>query len=165
MFPSDYEDKTPKDVREFLNDMGWWCGRMISGSKSGYRRWRPKNIPIFNSNMCTLTHGKIWHGDLDITDDDETLKKIAAYLNEPIYLLYEMDGRFENGEKPRIDKAIFAVVDGKMVVSNKDYEEYYHVCKSGSLKGRWVYKPKYRREDEYKKKRKKRKTKKLQPKK
>jgi hypothetical protein len=80
-------------------------GRMISGSKSGYRNRFPKNRPGFNANVC-VESGKIWHGDLDLTLDGERLQQLANELDEKVYVLHEMDARFENEESPLLDRAI-----------------------------------------------------------
>ena len=80
-------------------------GKMISFSKSGYAKRFPDNLVIFNSNVCT-EEGKIWYGDMDITLSYNDLADLAKDLNETIYVLREMDGRFENEEVPRTDRAI-----------------------------------------------------------
>ena len=41
-------------------------GRMISGSKTGYRDRHPDHLPVFNANVC-FGSSKVWHGDLDLT--------------------------------------------------------------------------------------------------
>lgn len=80
-------------------------GRMISGSKSGYIRQFPNNRPVFNANVC-VESGKIWHGDLDLTLDGDKLQQLTNELDERVYVLYEMDARFENEESPLLDQAI-----------------------------------------------------------
>jgi hypothetical protein len=80
-------------------------GRMISGSKSMYRRAYKDHLVVFNANVCTR-NGKIWYGDLDITLDTERLQKLADTLDETIYVLYESDGRFEHELNPRIEDAV-----------------------------------------------------------
>jgi len=81
------------------------AGAMISQSKSDYSRRFPNNVVVFNGNVCTKGHGKLWHGDIDATKSEDKLKKLAAALEEDVYVLREMDGRFENEEKPLFDKA------------------------------------------------------------
>lgn len=76
-------------------------GMLVSMSKSGYRDANPDNIVVFNSNVCTISE-KIWFGDLDITRSKVKLQKLAHMLNETIYVLYEMDGRFNHEENPLI---------------------------------------------------------------
>ncbi len=84
--------------------LGMHC-KIISGSKSGYVQRNPRHLAIFNANVCTKTE-KIWYGDLDITLDKNELSKLAQALNEDLYVLYEMDGRFKNEESPLIDKHV-----------------------------------------------------------
>lgn len=81
-------------------------GRMVSASKSGYSTAHPDNIVVFNSNVCTES-GKIWYGDIDVTLDEAKLKELAEAIGERIYVIYEMDGRFENEAKPKLDDAIW----------------------------------------------------------
>jgi len=71
-------------------------GRMISGSKSGYRRRYPDNTVYFNANIFVLGEGKIWWGDLDLTLDTPLLEEISKEMSKKLYVLSEMDGRFEN---------------------------------------------------------------------
>jgi len=79
-------------------------GRMISGSKSGYHKNYPNNLVIFNANVCT-DRNKIWYGDLDLTLDKEKLSLLAVALGQDLYVLYEMDGRFENEKAPILKAA------------------------------------------------------------
>lgn len=80
-------------------------GRMISGSKIGYMYRHPDNLVVFNANVCTAS-GKIWFGDLDITKDFEKLKEAAEVLNCRLYVLHEMDARFDSEDRPRLEKAV-----------------------------------------------------------
>jgi len=84
------------DLYKIFMNNGLMIGRMISGSKSGYRDRYPKNLVVFNANIVTKSRGKVWHGDLDVTIDYEKLESVAEVLEEDLYILYEMDGRFEN---------------------------------------------------------------------
>lgn len=79
------------------NDLTW--GRMISGSKSAYRERNPGNDVLFNANIFMLGMGKIWWGDLDLTLDWEKLEKIAFHFGQSLFVLRELDGRFENEER------------------------------------------------------------------
>jgi len=81
------------------------AGRMLSGSKSFYAAANPKNVIVFNGNICTQSGGKIWYGDIDITKDEAGLKALAAAIGEDVYVLFEMDGRFDNEHAPKLDKA------------------------------------------------------------
>jgi hypothetical protein len=81
-------------------------GRMISGSKSGYLNHYPKNLAVFNANVCTKNEGKIWYGDIDLTLDREQLSELAKSLENEVYVLYEMDARFENEASPKLENAV-----------------------------------------------------------
>lgn len=94
-------DNHTNTAREVLG----FPGAMISGSKSGYREAYPKNLVVFNSNVCTRD-GKIWYGDLDITKSWDKLQTLANALGKEIYVLYEMHGRFENEDRPLIEQAV-----------------------------------------------------------
>ncbi len=69
---------------------------MISFSKSSYIQKYPDHITLFNANIFTQSEGKVWYGDLDLTLDGDCLVKIAREANCALYVLREMDGRFEN---------------------------------------------------------------------
>lgn len=85
-----------------------YTGRLLSISKSEYTRSNPGHKVIFNSNVCTK-FGKIWYGDIDLTKDKDALQNLANELNEVLYVLYEMDGRFKNEENPRLERAAFII--------------------------------------------------------
>jgi len=99
-------------VTELFNHNELPYSRMISYSKSTYmsQKGNEYNTIIFNANVFMYLEGKaykIWYGDLNLSKTDgERLVKIAKELNTTLYVLYEMDGRFENetNEHPK-DKA------------------------------------------------------------
>ncbi len=64
------------------------AGRMLYISKS-----MKKPTTIFNANIFNSKAKKIWFGDIEIERDKEALLKISKRLG-PIYVLWEMDGRF-----------------------------------------------------------------------
>jgi|688.fasta_scaffold754596_2 hypothetical protein len=80
-------------------------GRMISSSKSGYIDRNPDNVVVFNANVCVRS-GKIWHGDLDLTLSKEKLIDLSSFIGDEIYVLYEMDARFENEDSPLINEYV-----------------------------------------------------------
>lgn len=82
-------------------------GRMICGSKGQYRSDNPQNVPIFNANIVSDSGEKLWHGDLDLTVDEDRIKAVARELGTQLYVLYEMDARFENEESPKLENAIY----------------------------------------------------------
>ena len=100
------------------------AGAMITESKSGYRERNPENLAIFNANVCTKDE-KIWWGDLDVTKSQNLLEDLAYILNEDIYVLYEMDARFENEEAPKIEKfAVKFFYDGGCELSKSLKERF-----------------------------------------
>lgn len=79
-------------------------GQMVSANKTA-----PKDQEIiWNANVCTREHGKIWFGDLNVTKDSDKLTDLAIRLKTTVYVLREMDARFDNELNPRFDEAVFA---------------------------------------------------------
>jgi hypothetical protein len=64
-------------------------GRMISGSKSGYRHRHPENEVIFNARIFTPKKHLIWWGDLDITLDYKKLQEVCNEINEELLITTE----------------------------------------------------------------------------
>lgn len=89
-------EETKNEIRDAFYEYAMIPGRMISGSKSGYYQRHPNNEVYFNANIFILGEGKVWWGDLDLTLDKEVLSKISSRLGKKLYVLREMDGRFEN---------------------------------------------------------------------
>ena len=44
--------------------------------------------------------GKVWYGDLNLTEDYNVLREIAQSLNTELYVLWESHGRFGEENKP-----------------------------------------------------------------
>ncbi len=100
-------------------------GKMISFSKSGYRQHYPDNFVVFNSNICTREDGKVWYGDIDVTVSKQDLIEVAKTLNRDIYILYEMDARFENEDVPLFNNYVIKFCPNGTWTINPKYEEYY----------------------------------------
>lgn len=94
-------------------------GRMISGSKSGYKDSYPNHLTIFNSNICT-EHGKVWHGDIDLTLSKDILTDLANEIGQDLYVLYEMDARFENENAPLLENAVVVFCQAGEIKVNQD---------------------------------------------
>lgn len=106
-----------EETLNLISDRLGFPGKMISASKSGYRDRNPENLVVFNSNVCTV-EGKIWWGDVDVTLSKEDLSSLAKEIGKTVYVLFEMDGRFENEKNPKIDRApIKFLPDGTYVLS------------------------------------------------
>lgn len=85
-----------KEIQIIFENNKLFLSRLIGLSKSFYVRENPNHKAVFNANIFTLEDGKIWFGDLDLNNDENKLKNIAKSLNRDLYILREMDGRFEN---------------------------------------------------------------------
>jgi hypothetical protein len=105
-------------------------GRMISGSKSGYRRYYPDNLVVFNSYMVVVTKtgaSKVWFGDVDITLDREKLKQVAKELDATVFIIYEMDGRFENENSPVLSRYVYSVDRDGMETLGDSTSVYFEI--------------------------------------
>jgi hypothetical protein len=94
---------------KILRNEGLPHGRMLCYSKSEYRDANPNSVIYFNANVLTVTDGKIWYGDLDLTNDAEALKRVADELGEPLFVLKELDCRFGDELKPITELIALAV--------------------------------------------------------
>jgi hypothetical protein len=100
-YPSDFKpDKLIEEIQQHFESHGLILARMIGGSKSIYRKEYPKDLAIFNANVFMKDVGKVWYGDLNLTEDYVILKSIAESLDTTLYVLWEMDGRFGKEKKP-----------------------------------------------------------------
>lgn len=129
-----------KDIAELAKKILGYPGRMISGSKSGYHKFYPKNIPVFNSNLVT-EKGKVWYGDIDITLDEDNIVKLAKKIGRTIYVLYEMDARFQNEDNPKLERAVLTASPTGEVT----FFQYAERATRGKLKGKLIYKKEYQR--------------------
>ena len=111
MIASEFET-IEKEIVKIFSSYRFNLGRIISYSKSSYKEANPNNIVFFNANVITEGRGKVWYGDLDITKDEDLLRKVSKELNEELYILREMDARFNKVEVPieeLISKAIYVI--------------------------------------------------------
>lgn len=74
-------------------------GRLLDMSK------RNPNI-IYNANLI-VDKEKVWYGDLSVQENWK-LRDLASLLNKKVYLLREMDARFETENNPRLENAVLA---------------------------------------------------------
>ena len=99
------------NIIELFEKQKLYCGRMISGNKHAPFG----QICIWNANAVIKSQGKIWYGDINLTKEGKKLKKISKEIGEPIYILREMDCRFDT-ERCLIDtlikKAVWSTEDG-----------------------------------------------------
>ena len=105
-YPSDFKLSVPvQEVQQFFEAHNFFDGRMIGGSKSHYHKEHPDDLIVFNANVLIKDMGKVWYGDLNLTQDYILLKSIAESLDTTLYILWESDGRFGEEDKP-IDELI-----------------------------------------------------------
>ena len=116
-YPSDFKPSTSiQEIQQHFEAYNLHSGRMLGGSKTGYSIQRPNNLIIFNANVLMSDVGKVWHGDLNLTEDYLVLKDIAKSLNSTLYVLWESEGRFGEENKPLtalLDKAVWSTDDTK----------------------------------------------------
>jgi hypothetical protein len=96
--PLDMEFKANSLTSEFFRE-GLNLGRCF-GSKSAYRLLHPRNIFIPNANIFSRNQGKIWWGDLDLEKDKAALENIAQRLRRRLYVMDELDGRWQRAPLP-----------------------------------------------------------------
>lgn len=107
-------------------------GKMISFSKSGYRLENPENLVMFNANIIQKTekgYEKIWFGDLDITLDYEKLVRISECLDTEIFVLHEMDARFDRESDPNVLNFVVSAFFNREnpIEINEKHSTYYQV--------------------------------------
>lgn len=78
-----------KEILTVLREHGFWSGRLISHSKSGYRKRYPKHFVVFNSKVFTRRCLVLRTADLDLTLDAERLIAAARAIGENLYVLQE----------------------------------------------------------------------------
>ena len=101
IYPSDWKPpSTILDIQKIFEAHSFFDGRMIGGSKTGYSSQHADELIVFNANVLMPGYGKVWYGDLNLTEDYLVLKDIAKSMNSTLYVLWESDGRFGEENKP-----------------------------------------------------------------
>lgn len=120
-FPSEFLPKGTASEKTAQSHLGA-MGRMVSGSKSIYLYDNPKNCVVFNANICTKEDGKIWYGDLDLTVEHDSLRKLAKELKKTVYVLPEHAARFDKERAPSYSEYV-VIVDsrGDLLISNSEF--------------------------------------------
>jgi hypothetical protein len=128
-YPSDFKPTmSVMEIQQYFDAYSFHDGRMIGGSKSHYHMEHPDDLIVFNANVLMPGYGKVWYGDLNLTEDYLVLKDIAKSLNSTLYVLWEMDGRFGEENKP-IDELI------KKAVWNTDEDKPTNEWYRNKVKG------------------------------
>ena len=128
-YPSDFKPTmSVMEIQQYFDAYSFHDGRMIGGSKSHYHMEHPDDLIVFNANVLMTGYGKVWYGDLNLTEDYLVLKDIAKSLNSTLYVLWERDGRFGEENKP-IDELI------KKAVWNTDEDKPTNEWYRNKVKG------------------------------
>jgi len=125
-----------ENIKQLLLDKMGYDGKVICGSKTGYRQVYPSNMVFFNSNICVMNGKKpvkVWWGDIDVTFSRNLIKKIAVETKHDIYILREMDGRFENEKKPLIKEFVYRANSDGTEELGKTVKEYYAITEDDVL--------------------------------
>lgn len=91
------------DIYDALAEQGLYGGRMLSGSKSGYRDRFPGHTVYFNACIFDSDGIQVWHGDLDLDADHEALNEAAtvagvfAVTPETPFRWNGLDGKQDRG--------------------------------------------------------------------
>jgi len=116
---------------------GLMMGRMIGSSKSTYCQEHQGELVIFNANVITRAHGKVWFGDLNVTLDFDSLKNVADQLGEDLYILMEGDARFGYENQPievLISKARTVIKCNKKLKQDKKEKKVFPKLPSPRIK-------------------------------
>jgi len=92
------------EILEALKNEGFILGMM-------FRDEHPSDFVVYKANIITKETGKIWFGDLNLTQDGKALKGLAKRLKTTFYVLSESDGRYgrENRSMEKlISKALWS---------------------------------------------------------
>lgn len=91
---------TEQEINKLFAQNDLHVGKMISYSKTAYRNKFKDHEVHFNANIFSAKLGKIWWGDIDLTTHGDKLQEIANILDDDLFILRELDGRFENEDLP-----------------------------------------------------------------
>jgi hypothetical protein len=99
-YPSDFAPATDViEIQKHFAAYDWYDGRML-GSKLEYSNNHVDDLVVFNANILMPNIGKVLYADVNLTEDYLILQQIAQSLNTTLYVLWEMDARFGNENKP-----------------------------------------------------------------
>jgi hypothetical protein len=114
---------SPEQQALIKENLGY-CGQMLSGSKQPIRTAGRSHLMVWNGNLVVEGFGKVWYGDIDVTRDEKKIKKIALGFKSTVYVLREMDARFETENNPQIKNAVY-ITDGLTSSLGESVIKYY----------------------------------------
>ena len=98
----------PEEKQKFIRKTLGYAGRMLSGSKRAVKNKDGReHFAVWNANLIIEGYGKVWYGDIDITNEEDELKAIAKEVKAKVYVLREHDARFSNENAPKIENAVY----------------------------------------------------------
>ena len=112
-------DNVQDNIREIVEGILGFPGSMVSSSKTAHVNKYGEHITMFNSNVCTLSYGKVWYGDIDITVSGNKLIELADRLNENVYVLREMDARFGKESAPLFKESVVIASKSELKIIDK----------------------------------------------
>tara|TARA_Y100000310_G_scaffold194267_1_gene194249 strand:- start:283 stop:705 length:423 start_codon:yes stop_codon:yes gene_type:complete len=116
-YPSDFKPGCSiLEIQKHFDAFDFDYARMIGGSKWEYSDKHRGDLIVFNANVLMPGYGKVWYGDLNLTEDYLVLREIAETLNTDLYVLWESDGRFGKEKEPLnelLDKAVWNTTEDK----------------------------------------------------
>lgn len=94
----------------------------------------PIHLIVLDAIVYIKNQQMIWHGDLDITTDEEKIKALARRLGETVYIL---KGRYDGTKSKSIEDEAVYVTDGSKMphMPNCKIKGYQHV------NGKLIYVP------------------------
>lgn len=96
-------------ITGIINEHIGALGRMLSQMKR-----EPKgHVCVWNGNII-VGDRKVWFGDIDLTKDAKNLQKCADEIGQPLYILREMDARFDKEKNPDLTKAVTVINPSKV---------------------------------------------------
>jgi len=93
----------PKDIIEAVRSHLGTEGRLLSASKTMYRKKYPNHKVFFNACLFDSNFTQLWWGDIDFDLDNDSLQLLANYLNETIYITTEHDYRWNGLKESQIN--------------------------------------------------------------
>ena len=116
-YPSDFKPTmSMMEIHQYFDAHGLQYARMLGAHKMDYRMENEGHLIVFNANVLMSGYGKIWYGDLNLTQDWIILKSVAQSLNTTLHILWEMDARFGEEGKPfeeLVEKSIWNTTNDK----------------------------------------------------
>lgn len=87
---------------------------------------------IIRTSICLPNFGEVWCGDLDLTAEEQKLRRLAKKLQVEFYLLQELDTAIDLNKNLPLNLALFKINQKKTLI----HKDFFHNIKRNS-KGNW----------------------------